>query len=161
MTRWWLVEQQQIFNIITDWLTYTHTYQGTFRNTYGVNNLFYQAAAGSWQNCGEPGFSMSNHIYLELITRIVLRWKYDQTVLKHNSLREARMKNNKWQNVDGGLVRTFHSSSRRNICSLYLMPISYFAKLSSLIQFSPFPAYHLIELIFSHPRYPRSEDCKL
>ena len=101
-----------------------------------------------WQNWTAAGFSMSNHIYLELITRIVLRWKYDQTVLKHNSLREARMKNNKWQNVDGGLVRTFHSSSRRNICSLYLMPISYFAKLSSLIQFSPFPAYHLIELIF-------------
>ena len=33
MARWWLVEQQQIFNIITDW----PTDQGTLRNTYGVN----------------------------------------------------------------------------------------------------------------------------
>ena len=35
MARWWPVEQQQIFNIITDPLTY----RGTLRNTCGVNYL--------------------------------------------------------------------------------------------------------------------------
>ena len=33
MARWWL--DDGIFNTITYWLTY----QGTFRNTYGVNNF--------------------------------------------------------------------------------------------------------------------------
>ena len=34
MARWWLVEQQQIFNMDTHPLSY----QGTLRNTYGVKN---------------------------------------------------------------------------------------------------------------------------
>ena len=40
MTRWWLVEQQQIFTNITNWLMDLLTYQGTFRNTYGVNKVY-------------------------------------------------------------------------------------------------------------------------
>ena len=39
MARWWLVEQQQIFNIIIDSLTDWLTYLCTLRNTYGVNNV--------------------------------------------------------------------------------------------------------------------------
>ena len=34
MARWWLVEQQQIFNMVT----YLLTYKGTLKNTYDVNN---------------------------------------------------------------------------------------------------------------------------
>ena len=37
MARWWLVEQQQIFTTVTYLLTGWLTYQGTLRNTYGVN----------------------------------------------------------------------------------------------------------------------------